>query len=208
MWRSVVLVCLVGCSFHPHALTEDASPLGSDARPDAPSDAAMLTVDAPADACVDSDADGICDAVDTWPCGAAPTPPGAAVVMTGNGGQTSITLTTISAGGSQMLVVAPGASYQVSFHYDITDTACSVACRDQIEIGYVPGNRLKCMFDATVSEATGASGNTSTNLAAPTTPGSYDLRANIGQNNSCGTTTQWWSSQPDDTRTLARLCVH
>jgi len=44
--------------------------------------------------------------------------------------------------------------------------------------------------------------------AQPAQPGAYDIRTNIGQNNSCGTTTSWWASSPGDGRTIARVCVH
>jgi len=164
--------------------------------------------DAPPDACVDSDSDGICDDVDNFLCG-NPTPPGATVHMTGNNGDTDMVLTSIKANNAQMLNVAPGGSVVVSFHYAIKDQACSQACRDQIEVGWVPGGRSGCMFDAVVNAQTGVQGNTNPKtLTAPTAPGAYDIRANIGQNNSCGATTTWWSSTPGDSRTLARVCVH
>ena len=163
--------------------------------------------DAPPDACVDSDHDGICDDVDGFLCG-DPAPPATTVDMTGNNGDTDITLTSIKANGAQMLTVTPGASIAVAFSYQIEDTACSQACRDQIEVGWVPGTRLGCVFDATVNPNSGAQGNAAKTLTAPTAPGAYDLRANIGQNNSCGNTTTWWSSTPGDSRTLARVCVH
>ena len=203
----------MGCSFRPHAVESDA-PTGPaiDARVDAP----HLTVDAmidgrpdaPPDACIDVDQDGICDSVDDWLCGTKPAAPSATVVMTGNSGATNITLTMISAGGSQFLDTTSGAAFQLGLHYDITDTACSSACRDQIEVGYAPGNRIGCVFDAVVSKTSGASGDVADTEHVPVATGVYDLRANIGQNNSCGTTTSWWPPGPDDTRTIARVCVH
>jgi hypothetical protein len=219
VWRCLVLVLAVGCSFRPHAIDGDApappmidgrvdAPHDArlDARPDAPADARP---DVPPDACVDVDHDGICDSVDDWLCGVKPAAPGDTVTMTGNNGATSITLTTISAGGSQLLDTTAGATFALSFHYDITDTACASACRDQIEVGYVPGTRIGCMFDAVVSKTNGASGDVSKNETAPTTAGVYDLRANIGQGNSCGTQTAWWANvTPPDTRTIAKVCVH
>lgn len=208
MWRSLALMFVAGCSFHAHAVDGDAPVQMVDARVDAPHDATMVTIDAPPDACSDSDGDGICDAVDTWPCGAAPTAPSTTVTMMGNGTATRMVETQISVNGAQMVVAAPGATLAVAFHYVITDTACSSACIDQIEIGYVAGSRKGCVFDQTVSKQNGALGDATTSLTAPTTPGAYDIRTNIGQNTSCGNTSSWWAGTPDDTRTIARLCVH
>lgn len=211
MWRSLALMFVAGCSFHAHAIDGDA-PAGPtvDGRVDAPHDTMMIdaAVDAPPDACSDSDGDGICDSVDDWPCGAKPTAPSTTVTMMGNGTATKMVETQISVNGAQMVVAAPGATIAVAFHYVVTDTACPSACIDQIEIGYVPGSRKGCVFDQTVSKTTGAMGDATTSLTAPMTAGAYDIRTNIGQNTSCGSTTSWWAGTPDDTRTIARLCVH
>jgi hypothetical protein len=211
VWRSAVLVLAVGCSFRAHAVDSDATV--PDARVDAPHDGMTdappdARPDAPPDACIDSDDDDICDDVDDWLCGEKPDAPGATVTMMGNNGATKITLTAITAGGGQFLDTTAGATFSLGFHYDITDTACSTACRDQIEVGYAPGNRIGCLFDAVVSKTNGATGNASHSETAPTMPGVYDLRANLGQNNSCGNTTSWWPPGPDETRTIAKVCVH
>jgi len=209
VWRRAGLLLLVGCSFHTNAVLDDAPGRAIDARPDAPHDATVVAIDAPPpDACIDVDSDGICDDVDTWLCGVAPTAPATTVTMTGNSGQTNVQLTTIAVNGVQLVEAAPGASLAVSLHYAITDTACPQACIDQIEIGLVTGGRKGCLYDHAVSESTGAMGNAAKTLTAPTTPGTYDIRTNLGQNTSCGTTTSWWNAEPDDTRTIARLCVH
>jgi len=207
--RFAVLSVLAACSFQARALPTGRSdaPSGSS---DAPGDAKMIDArakDAPPDACVDADHDGICDDVDDFLCG-DPTPPQATVEMSGNNGDTDIVLTSIKANNAQMLNVAPGASIAVAFSYRISDDACSQACRDQIEIGWVPGGRVGCVFDAVVSPNSDTVGNAAKTLTAPTQPGAYDIRTNIGQNNSCGTTTSWWASSPGDGRTIARVCVH
>ena len=65
------------------------------------------------------------------------------------------------------------------------------------------------MFDGVVSRSNGVTGSISRTEVAPSTPGSYDLRANIGQGNSCGTQTAWWANvTPPDTRIIAKVCVH
>ena len=80
---------------------------------------------------------------------------------------------------------------------------------DQIEIGYQPGNRIECPFDNGVSKQNGASGTWTGNLTAPATPGSYDLRTNIGQNYSCTYmgANSWWNGTPPADWTIAKLCV-
>lgn len=209
-WLAVAILGVAGCTFRSHATGADA-PSGSEPPPVA-IDGAISIVDArpdaPPDACLDDDHDGICNAADDWPCGADPTAPAQTVMMTGNNGATKMTFTQISANGSQLVVIGPGQSIALSFHYVVTDTACSMACIDQIEIGYVPGGRVECGFDQAVPKQSGAIGDVTTTLPAPSQPGAYDIRTNIGQNTACGTTTQWWSSQPSDTRTIARVCVH
>ena len=215
MGRLAFATLLLGaCSFDHGAAGQAA---GTDARSvdgrsidgrlvDARIDAAK-----PIDACPDADGDGVCDAVDTWPCGPAPTSPGATLTMTGNSGATSVALTTMSFGaGGQLVVAAPGASVTYTMHYQVTDTACPGDCIDQIEIGFVTGSRYNCPFDAAVSKASGASGTISTTIKVPTTAGSYDIRTNIGQNFSCtsGGATGWWNATPGATWTVAKLCVH
>jgi hypothetical protein len=209
-WLAVAILGVGACTFRSHATGADA-PSGSEPPPvaiDGPNPVIDARPDAPPDACVDDDSDGECNAVDSWPCGPDPTPPATTVAMMGNNGATKMTFTQISANGSQLVAIGPGQAIALSFHYVITDTACQSACVDQIEIGYVPGGRVECGFDHPVSKQTGAIGDVTTTLDAPSQPGEYDIRTNIGQNTSCGTTSQWWSSQPSDTRTIVRVCVH
>ncbi|HEX5058190.1 MAG TPA: hypothetical protein VFV99_02465 [Kofleriaceae bacterium] len=216
-------VVLAACTFE-HGIPV---PGGSGNNPDAPvvssPDGPVLTpVDAPTvlpvdatpvDApCGDADSDGVCDNVDDWPCGAKPTDPGTMMTMTGSNGATSIRLTQVNL--AQMGRYAVATSQQnisIAFSYDIKDTSCAGNCVDQIEIGWVPGGRSGCPFDNAVSKQNGASGNISTMIRTPTNKGSYDLRANIGQNYSCtynGASGWWGGTTPSASRTIARLCVH
>jgi hypothetical protein len=132
------------------------------------------------------------------------------VVLTANGTQTQLTISAISLAGSQTPTVTAGSSVALMFHYDFQDTACSGNCIDQIEIGFVPGSRIGCVFDGSVPKATGAQGTISTNVTMPTTPGQYDFRVNIGENYSCtyNAATNWWGATPPPAATIARVCVN
>lgn len=202
------MLCLVGCGFAP---TPSATPGPSTDAPAPPSIDAFEYHDAPP-ACADDDHDGVCNAVDTWPCGPMPGALPTSIPMTANGTATSITLTSVTIMGTgQLVVAAPSSPMRVQLHYAITDTACAGNCIDQIELGWAPGDRAGCVFDGTVSKSSGATGNVDTSaLTVPSAPGSYDLRANIGQNFSCsynGAST-WWGMPPAAARTIGKLCVH
>jgi hypothetical protein len=220
VWRCILAVGLAACSFRPAPAGSSGDAGGPGDAPGGPIDVAQPTDapgvtpprDAPVDACPDSDGDGICDAVDDWPCGVKPAAPGPTLTMTANSGKTVFVLTSIDVDGmGQLAVVAAGTTPHLGFHYQITDTACSQACDDQIEVGWAPGGRVGCPFDSAVSKSGGAMG-TITAYAMPVsaTSGVYDLRANIGQNFSCtsGGATDWWASAPAADRNLAIVCVH
>lgn len=214
-------VVLAACSFD-HGIpvpggggnNPDAPVTSPDAPVVVPVDATtVLPVDAkPADApCSDADADGVCDNVDDWPCGAKPTDPGTMMTMTGNSGATSMKLTQVNLDSTGRYAVAmPQENLSITFSYQISDTSCPGNCVDQVEIGWVSGGRSSCPYDAVVSKQNGASGNISTMIRTPTNPGVYDLRANIGQNFSCtyNGANSWWGSTPGTNRTIAKLCVH
>lgn len=193
--RRFLLILITGCSFTP------GQP-GSPPEPDAAT---------PNPACSDSDGDGVCDAVDTWPCGPEPTAPPSSLDMQLHGGTTDVALTHIAFdGGSPLLVVAPGAAITVHLDYAIQDTACPGDCRDQIELGYVAGARVGCVFDDAVPQLDGSEGHVDQTISAPMVGGIYDLRANVGQNLSCtyGGATGWWGQTPGTKQAIAKLCVH
>ncbi|HEY3802103.1 MAG TPA: hypothetical protein VGL61_05820 [Kofleriaceae bacterium] len=221
-----ILTMLAACSFDPHSsqsTPQDGSgplPAQQDAPASTPADAPVKhdAAPTPADACIDSDDDGVCDSIE-WPCGALPTLPGPEITMqtnqSGSNYLTTFILSNINIDSTnQRVVAAPGARVSVKLHYDITDTACPDSCRDQIEIGWVAGTRSGCVFDDGVSKQKGAAGNlaSGTTITVPTTPGEYDLRTNIGQNNACddsgGDANGWWGSDPGSNDTIAKVCVH
>jgi hypothetical protein len=210
-------VACVGCTFQPSQGTQS----GGDA-PAGTHDAAILDapghvfLDAPAkvfmDApCSDDDGDGVCNAVDDWPCGAKPTAPANHLELTDNGGHTDFKLTNIALGGTGTLAVAaPGAAVRIQLDYNAQDSACA-DCVDQLEIGWHPaGQRAGCIFDDDVPAQGGRQGSINTTaFTAPTAPGVYELRINIGQNYSCtyqGAHTWWGGTEPPDV--VGKVCVH
>jgi hypothetical protein len=207
-----LLVLATGCrqllglqDLAPPDAAPDAADTEVDAAADAPSDA---MADATADAsCPDADHDGICDAVDDWPCGPKPLQ---IPMLTISGGMGGVTLWTIALTNITVdAVVAPGAMVPYQFDYDIHDSSCVAGCLDQIEIGLVPGMRLACSFDGFVTPTTGKQATAKAMFPAPTTPGAYDVRVGLGQNTSCtaGGATNWWMGTPPATHTWGHLCV-
>lgn len=206
-----------GCGFQPSqgaqaggdapAGTHDAAILDAPGHEylDAPP---KLVMDAP---CGDDDADGVCNAVDDWPCGAKPTAPANHIELADNGGHTDFKLSNVSLGGTGTLAVAaPGAAVRIQLDYNAQDSACA-DCIDQLEIGWHPaGQRAGCIFDDDVPEQGGRQGSIDTTaFTAPTAPGVYELRINIGQNYSCtyqGAHTWWGGNEPPDL--VGKVCVH
>jgi len=182
----------------------DATSSATDAPPDAVPDAPP---------CPDADHDGICDAVDDWPCGPRPPAPSPTVVYAPDP-KVTLTVTSIQVGlGSQtqLAVVPAGAAVPYQFHFQLSDQSCMNNCIDQIELGLVPGARLGCTFDGQVNATTGINGSTLQTFVAPTAPGAYDLRVNFAQNFSCNYlgATNWFpnGTPPPATLTIATICV-
>ena len=222
--RVVVLGLLAGCSFPHGALDQGNTPNdgpGSERPIDGAIDSRPLDgkvfMDAP---CADDDADGVCNAVDDWPCGAKPTAAASPMMMSGNSGATLTTVSTTNLDGTGLFAVDASASGQTAslmFHLHISDTACPSACIDQLEAGWVDhatnvGNRFStCLFDNTVQKNNPADLDRSFSLPLPTTRKVYDLRVNLGQNTGCndsGVTGWWGTTVPPDAKTIARLCIY
>jgi len=155
--------------------------------------------------CVDLNGDGICDS-QTWTCGTQPTPPSNPLSL---GGLSNVAGANLGGDGAFLVAVA-GATIPLRYAYgiDIMCPGSSGTCPAQIEFGLVSGGRLGCLFDGTVqtNRFQGQLGQQTT-LAVPTTPGVYDVRANIGLNPSCGTGSGWYGSEPPATATFAYICV-
>lgn len=205
--RIGAVLLVASCSFEAGTLPQasgDAAAI-DDAILAGDSNDAAPTADAP---CADADNDGVCNSDDAWPCGPAPAAPPSSYMLQRNGGATKLALSMISyAGQGQLAVVAANSSANLTLNYQFTDTACASNCRDQIEVGWTPGGRVGCAFDATVSKTNGTSGSGMRAMTAPATPGVYTIRANIGQNTSCGTTTSYWALEPASQAEVVTVCV-
>ena len=219
-----VLVFVGGCGFEHGSLggstqQDDAAVQVVDAAVDARMIDASIDAPKPPDSCDDDDGDSVCNTVDDWPCGAKPPSPPSTVQFMNNNGATITTFTLINLNNTgRMAVAAPGSTIGLGFRLQITDTACSGNCQDQIEAGWInaatnTGNRFStCLFDNVVSKQNGLDTTLAFTVGTPSTPRVYDLRVNLGQNFFCGANGNngWWpgNSVPPDSKTIARLCVH
>ncbi|HEX4449768.1 MAG TPA: hypothetical protein VH143_02805 [Kofleriaceae bacterium] len=228
--RALLLAVIAACSFNPSqaapaAPNQDGSIAMQPDAPAEPHDDAMLTPhdaqhDArPADACVDSDHDGVCDSVE-WPCGDLPPPLGQTIEVDHNGNDVIVKVSSIELGSAgQRFVGTPGETVSIALHYSISDS-CST-CADQIEWGWGAGARIGCLYDDTPGNNT-VTGSIPQNQGSPvtfklpTTPGAYDVRINDGQNYGCNdsrgqaqvTSEGWWQANPGSANTIAKVCVH
>ncbi|MFO0709822.1 MAG: hypothetical protein U0353_08290 [Sandaracinus sp.] len=150
----------------------------------------------------DDDGDGLRDPCDPWPCG--PSTPSIAASVSGE----FITISGVSldAGGNTLVVHGSG-MVTVGFSYAIDDTGCP-GCRDQIEIGTVPGTRQACPYDAN-PPGSGASGTTSVGLTvtAGSVPERVDVRFNLSQDYGCAPHMGWWDTTPPAAQTIGAICV-
>ena len=212
------LICLAACSFD-HGLPLPGGGGGGNPVPDPLGPDAQVMVDAAVQSdaptgdgpCADADNDGVCNTVDDWPCGAKPTEPPTTVTWTQNSNQTRVTVNNVNLDNTVRYAVALSQdTVNLKLNFDIDDTSCMQSCIDQLEIGWVSGSRLGCVFDDIVPDPGGVARSINVNLTAPNTKGVYDLRVNLGQNYSCTYqgANSWWGSTPGTTRTIAKLCVH
>lgn len=220
---SISPMILIGCGFQvvvggretpTDAETGEAVDGDLDSLVDPRIDAPIMTVDAP---CGDDDDDGVCNDVDTWPCGVQPEPPGSPNTFdeVQNGDHITISLTnTTLTGGQRLHTVAPGATFEVTASYSIIDCICE-NCIDQIQIGLVPGDRKECLYSGNPSNpcTTATTGIGTRTLRAPEMPGVYDVRFRLGQDFDCdgqnNNNVGWWTNvPPGPNQTVARVCVH
>jgi hypothetical protein len=156
--------------------------------------------------CDDVDQDGVCDAVDDWPCGA--TKPEALTNRVRDGelgrgwGADNVVI-----GDGRRVVVDAGAEYHAVFDWGIF-IYCGgpSSCKAQLEVGY-GATQTGCLYDDDVSSSQIKDGHIDGMLRAPATPGTYQLRINAGRRSSCGTNA-WYGREPGDNSTLAIVCVH
>lgn len=127
-----------------------------------------------------------------------------------NGTATTLAIKDFGLGSSnyKYFVGAAGATVTAHFTYTFTDSSCATSCIDQIEIGYIPGDRVACPFDGAIT-STGTSGSATQMLTLPTTLGWTSVRLAIGQNFSCtfhGAHT-WYEGVPPAEDTVGYVCV-
>jgi len=190
------------------ASDDDVTPDGATATTDAAGglDAVPQSIDAPA--CPDTDGDGLCNAVDPWPCGlAAPAVPPAVVTGT----DVAATISNVSiAGGGNTAVAAPGSqlSYTVTWTLRDSDPWC-MSCQDQIEVGIVAGNRQGCVYDDNPPQNQQQAGVANVNMTAPSTSGVYSLRFQVARDFGCTAfgRTGWWIGEPSADKTFGVICV-
>ncbi len=162
---------------------------------------------------IDAGIDAAPDAA-MWACGIEPPAPPTTVtsdVVNTTGAHTTITLMNTTFDGQLRSVVPAGAKLTLVTDYSIVDCICPT-CVDQIQVGFVPGPKLACIFDGVPDPNTAcmtpATGHVMKELDVPTTPGVYDLRFRLGQDFSCTPTQQWWTNTPPDASlTVATICV-
>jgi hypothetical protein len=172
----------------------------------------------------DEDGDGVPDACDDWPCGATPASPPASAMWTNSHPTTNATeyVTVSEVALTGLVQIGPGALYvatpgqRATFraHYEIMDCVCP-GCRDQIEIGLVPGGKQGCIYNGNpvgdnlnTCDDQPTSGMGSVNLMMPTTPGLYPVRFRRGNNDECSANANWWDNVvPGPGETVALVCV-
>lgn len=212
MRRLVLLSLVTGCAFTPageSAGDDDVAPDGAVSAGDASNsaaDALPSSIDAPA--CPDTDGDGLCNAVDPWPCGAA-APVIATTVTTGSDVAGAISFVSI-AGGGNTAVAAPGAQLSYSLTWSLLDTDfLCMSCQDQIEVGLVAGDRHRCVYDDNPPQNQLQSGMATVTMTAPSAAGVYSLRFQVARDFGCNAfgRTGWWIGEPGADKTFGVLCV-
>ena len=120
-----------------------------------------------------------------------------------------VTITNVSInGGSNVAFLSTNESFSLNISYNIMDCDCE-GCRDQIEIGFVPGeSHLYCAYDGVPGCSSPVQGNHNTTIAAPSDPGVYDIRFGRRQDYGCfHSHTNWWNGTPPESRTIGMICV-
>jgi hypothetical protein len=174
----------------------------ADIRPDADTDD---DADGDADLCSgpDTDGDGIPDSCDPCSFDGPAAPP---IVLPATNGTITISRVSLDGGGN-VAICEPGESLSLELTYQISDCQCGT-CRDQIEIGLVPGlGHQYCAYDGT-PQCAGDSGTDSGTIDAPSERGEYSIRFGLRQDYGCfAAHSTWWLGAPPDAQTIGAICV-
>ena len=152
------------------------------------------------DDALDEDGDGIPDGCDPCPIDGPNAQP---LPLPASGSGITISDASIN-GGSNIAVVTTGQQFSLTLDYSITDCGCET-CRDEIEVGFVPGSGHSYCAYTGVPGCDGDDGTNTSTVTAPMQPGVYDIRFGQRQDYVCGTT--WWHGEPPSDRTVAKICV-
>jgi hypothetical protein len=201
---SLLLVPVVtACGFTP------ADVVGSGGTPSI--DAPVHSIDAAGSGsvCGDADGDGICDAVDDWPCGPKPTELAAThseITIQGTEGANNIKLQNAD---TRLVAVHPNQSFSIAFDYDIyVSCLFLVNCRTQLEIGTDQQGKQGCVYDANVTGNAidiGEAHGTWTSTLQYSAPGVYQIRLQPVESSGCQP--DWAVFAPDGNATIALVCV-
>ena len=158
-------------------------------------------------ACVDDDADTVCNELDDWPCGARPDDPGDQMRREDVFGGRWWGASNIAIGAARRVVASPNQEFDIDFTWSLT-IVCGfypAQCDAQLEIGH-EGTRTSCLYDGDVTSTQPKTGTVDKTYRAPAMPGVYEIRLNAGRRQSCGTN-GWFDENPGSGSTIAILCV-
>jgi hypothetical protein len=223
-----MVLLTAGCGFRPNAGVAQTGGGDDDANPGPMADSAPVTkvwqdaaepMDAP---CADDDHDGVCNAVDTWPCGAMPTTvPGTTFELKSNDGGMDFNLGTTATkiqinGGTTLVVMTKQQAVHFVFSWTGDDGRCGGNCIDQLEVGFHPqgsqaaAHRAGCLIDQPITKNGGSAGtvDNTTEVTTPNATGVFELRAGIAQNYGCtyNGATDYYSGEPSSV--MALFCIH
>lgn len=233
------LVVLAGCGFSAGGGGQPA--VDDQPGDDQPAPPDVVVIDAmidtpPIDACIDTDNDGVCDAMDIcaggddnldtdhdtvpdhcddWPCGPTPVAPSSPVAWNNADGtkteRTQVSNTRLGGGNANLFVVAPNANVMLTADYSIYDCICP-GCIDQVQIGFATNANYteapKCLFSGTLNGTcmTPKTGTTTVLIKAPGTVGTV-YDVVFGRAQANGCGGGWWPGMPAANTTVAKVCV-
>jgi len=160
--------------------------------------------------CPDADADGVCDAVDDWPCGVKPNDPGSFQSHLTGQGLFEVNQVKLQGQDTRLVVVTTNQGFALGLDYAIHIVCLAgTTCHADLEDGTDKSGKKGCIFDGNVtgdgfSVGTGT-GTYNTTMSFPTA-NRYELRLMPAKTGSCGP--NWVGAAPGSGETIAYVCVH